>query len=62
MDIMFFNGLGDRRSLPLRIIPQEEKIIIDTSLLNSQHYKVRIKRKMKQFKERSYSLPNVSVL
>ena len=31
--------------------------VLDTSLLNTQHYKVRIKGKVKQFWERSRALP-----
>ena len=35
-------------------------ITLDTSLLNTQQYKVRIKGKMEQFRERSGALPNTS--
>ena len=37
------------------------KMVLDTSLLNSQHYKVRIKGEVEQSKERSGALPNSSV-
>ena len=37
------------------------KIILDTSLLNTQQYKVRIKSKVEQSRERSSALPYTSV-
>ena len=39
---MFANDLGDRGSIPGRIIPESFKMVLDTSLLNTQQYKVRI--------------------
>ena len=38
-----------------------EKVVLDTSLLNTQHYKVRFKGKEEQSKERSSTLPYTSV-
>ena len=38
-----------------------KKMVLDVSLLNTQHYKVRIKGKMEQSRERSYTLPNILV-
>ena len=32
-------------------------MVLDTSLLNTQHYKVRIKGKVEQSKEKSSALP-----
>ena len=32
---MFTNGPGDRGSLPSRVIPKTQKIVLDTSLLNT---------------------------
>ena len=46
---MFTNGPGDRGSIQGRIIPKTPKIVLDTSLLNKQQYKVRIKGKMKKW-------------
>ena len=46
MNRVFTNGLGDRGSLPGRIIPTTPKMALDAALLSSQHYKVRIKDKM----------------
>ena len=38
-------------------------MVLDTSLLNTQQYKVRIKGKVQQFRERSNALPlHVSVV
>ena len=57
---VFANGPGDRGSIPGRVIPKtgggekkKEKRVLDTSLLNIQHYKVRIKGKVEQSRERS---------
>ena len=53
----FANGPRDQGSIPGRVIPKTLKIVLDTFLLNTQHYKVRIKGKAKQSRERS-SLPH----
>ena len=37
---MFTNGPGDRGSIPGRVIPKTLKMLLDTSLLNTQQYKV----------------------
>ena len=54
---MFANDPGDRGSIPGRVIPKTQKMVFDVSLLNTQHYKARIKGKVDQFKERSSALP-----
>ena len=43
MSIVFTNGLGDQGSIPGRVIPKTQNWLLDAVLLNSQHYKVRIK-------------------
>ena len=43
---MFANGPGNWGSIPGRIIPKTLKMVLDTSLLNTQQYKVRIQGKM----------------
>ena len=48
---VFTNGLGDLGSIPGRVIPKTQKMVLDASLLNTQHYKVQIKGKMKQSRE-----------
>ena len=45
---VFANGLGDLGSIPGRVIPKTQKMVLDASLLNTQHYKVRIKGKVEQ--------------
>ena len=42
------NGPGDLGSIPGRVIPKILKMVLGTSLLNSQQYKVRIKGKVEQ--------------
>ena len=54
---VFNNGPREMGSVPGRIIPKTKKIVLDTSLLNTQHYKVRIKGKVEQSRERSCALP-----
>ena len=58
---VFANGLGDQGSIPGQVIPKTLKMVRDTSLLNTQHYKIRIKGKMEQSRERSSALPYTSV-
>ena len=59
---VFATGLGYLGSIPGRVIPKTLKIVLDTSLLNTQQYKVRIKGKMEQSRERSSAVPYTSVL
>ena len=42
---VFANGPGDLGSIPARVIPKTQKMVLDATLLNTQHYKVRIKVK-----------------
>ena len=39
-----------------------QKMVLDAALLNTQYYKVRIKGKVEQSKERNRALPYTSVL
>ena len=48
---VFANGPGDLSSIPGRVIPKTQKIVLDTSLLNTQRYEVRIKGKVEQSRE-----------
>ena len=50
---VFANGPGDLGSIPSCVIPKTLKMVLDISLLNTQQYKVRIKGKVEQSKERS---------
>ena len=54
---VFANDPGDLSSIPGRVIPKTQKMVLDASLLNTQHYKIQIKGKMEQSKERSSALP-----
>ena len=58
---VFANGPGDLGSIPGHVIPKTLKMALDTSLLNTQQYKVRIKGKVEQFREGSCALPYTSV-
>ena len=48
---VFANGPGDLGSIPGRVIPKTQKMVLDASLLNTQYYKVRIKGKVEQSRE-----------
>ena len=49
----FANDPGDLGSIPGRVTPKTLKMVLDTSLLKTQQFKVRIKGKVEQVKERS---------
>ena len=53
--------MGDLGSIPGCVIQMTLKMVLETSLLNTQHYKVRIKGKVEESKERSSALPYISV-
>ena len=57
MSRVFANGLGDRGLIPGWVIPKTQKMVFDAALLTTQHYKVRIKCKVEQSRERSSALP-----
>ena len=61
MSRVFANGLGDQSSIPGQVIPKTQKMVLDAALFNTQHYKVRIKGKVKQSREQSSTLPYTSV-
>ena len=58
---VFANGPGDQRSIPGRVIPKTKKMVLDATLLNTQHNKVRIKGKVEQSREWSGALPYTSI-
>ena len=39
MSRVFASGPGDWNSIPGRIIPKTQKMVLDAALLNIQHYK-----------------------
>ena len=55
------NDPGNRGSISGRVIPMTQKAVLDTSLLNTQHYKERFKDKVEQSRERISTLPYTSV-
>ena len=56
MGRLFANVVEDLGSILSRIIPKTFKMVLDTSLLNTQQYKVRVKGKVEQSRERSSTL------
>ena len=58
---LFANGPGDRGSIPVQVIPKTQKMDLDASLLNTQHYKVQIKGKVKESREWSSAHSYISV-
>ena len=62
MSRVFANGPGDQGSIPGRVIPKTKKMVLDAALLNTQHYKVRVKGKVEQSREWSSALPYTLVL
>ena len=54
---VFANGPGDLGSIPGCVISKTLKMVPDTSLLNTQQYKVCIKGKVEKSRERSSALP-----
>ena len=43
---LFANGLGDLGSIPGGGISKTQKMVLDATLLNTLHYKVRVKGKV----------------
>ena len=61
MSKVLADGPGDRGSPPGRIIPKTPKIVLDTTLINTQLYKVWIKGNVDQSREKSSVLSYTSV-
>ena len=59
---VFANSLENQGSISDQVLPKTEKMVLDASLLNTQHYKVCIKDKMAQSREWSSTLLYTSVL
>ena len=53
---------GDQGSIPGRVIPKTQKMVLDAALLNTQYYKVRIKGKVEQSRGKSRALLYTSLL
>ena len=54
---VFADGPGNLGSILGRVIPKTLKTVRDTSLLNTQQYKVRIMDKVELYRKRSNTLP-----
>ena len=56
------NGPRDLGSVPGRVIPKTQKMVLGTFMLNTQQYEVRIKGKVEQSREKSsaISIPRFS--
>ena len=61
MSRMFTNGPEDWGSIPDRVIPKTQKMVLDAAVFKNQYYKVRIKGKVVQPRERSCTLLYTSV-
>ena len=48
---VFASGPGDQDSIPGRVIQKTQKMVLATSLLNTQHFKIRTKGKVPQTRE-----------
>ena len=46
MSRVFANGLGDQGSIPGRVIPKTQKMVLDAALLSTQRYDIKIKGKV----------------
>ena len=53
----FANEQGDWGSVPGRVIPKTQKMVLNTSWLNTLYYKVLFKSKVEQSRERSWAHP-----
>ena len=62
MSRVFTKGQEDWGSIPGRVIPKTPKMVLDATLLNTQHYKVGIKDKVEQSREWSSAPLHLSVV
>ena len=58
---VYTKGPGDLASIPGQVIPKTFKMVLDAALLNTQHYKVRIKGKVEHSREWRSALPYTSM-
>ena len=61
LSTVFADGPGDQGSIPGRVIPKTQKMVLDAALLNTQHYKDKDRGKVEQSREWSSALPYASV-
>ena len=48
MSKVFAYGPGDPSSIPGRVIPKSQKMVLDSALLNTQKYNLRINRRVEK--------------
>ncbi len=53
---VFVNGPKDLDSIPGRVIPKTQKMVLGATLINTKHCTVRIKGKVEQSRERGCAL------
>ena len=56
------NDPGDWGSIPGKIMPKTQKMVLDATLLNIQHYKVQIKGKVEQSRGKNCTLSYTSAM
>ena len=61
MSRLFANSPRDRGSIPGRVIPKTQKMVLDATIHSTQDYKVSIKSKVDQSTEKSSSLSFILV-
>ena len=61
VDWVFVISPRDRGSIRGRVIPKTQKMVLDTSWLNTQYYNAHIEGKAEQSRERSIALSSVEV-
>ena len=61
MSKVFASGSGNWGSIPGWVVPKTQKMVLDAALLNTQHYKVRIKDKVEQSREQNSAFPDTLV-
>ena len=54
---VFANSSENQSAIPGRVIPKTQKMVLDSALFNTLHYKVRIKGKVEQSKKSRSALP-----
>ena len=59
MSRVFANGPGDHGSIPGQVVLKTQKMVLDATLLTTQHYKVRIEGKVEQSRERCSACPSL---
>ena len=53
---VFAKGPGNLGSIQGQVIPKTQKVVLDATLLHTQHYKVRVKWKVEQSREKNSAL------